>query len=370
MSAIHAIDDSRISARSHHARPPAPMREAQPMHATALRVPLAIKLLGANALALGILLGAVYLQAPARSSMAVVGFIAAMIVFSVLAAIALLPLRGIEAVASRVWRGDFGARVDASLVADRDIKRIGTTFNLLLDGLVADRRRVEALATAVIDAGDRERASLARELHDSTAQQLAGIVMQLSAVTRDTSDPALAKRLDDIREQAKTTLEEVRLLSHTVHPRVLDDLGLAAALKKLGREVETMSGIAVEVAATGDEGRIAPPIAAVLYRVAQAAVHNVVRHARAGHIDLRLTAPAGNGDGDAGALLEIVDDGCGFDVADAERRRPGMGLFTMRERVSLAGGRLLVESIPKVGTRIVATVPVAPRAETSNGVST
>ena len=94
----------------------------------------------------------------------VVAGAAAMVVFGVLAAIALRPLRGIEAVASRVWRGDFGARVGASAVADRDIKRIGTTFNLLLDGLVADRTRMRSLATAVIDAGDRERASLAREL--------------------------------------------------------------------------------------------------------------------------------------------------------------------------------------------------------------
>ena len=81
-----------------------------------------------------------------------------MLVFGALAAVALRPLRGIEAVASRVWRGDFGARVDASPVADRDMKRIGTTFNLLLDGLVADRTRVRTLATAVIEAGDRERA--------------------------------------------------------------------------------------------------------------------------------------------------------------------------------------------------------------------
>jgi nitrate/nitrite-specific signal transduction histidine kinase len=102
-----------------------------------------------------------------------------MVLFGVLAAIALLPLRGIETVASRVWRGDFGARVGSSPVADRDMKRIGTTFNLLLDGLVADRTRMRALATAVIDAGDRERASLARELRDSTAQQLAALVLQL-----------------------------------------------------------------------------------------------------------------------------------------------------------------------------------------------
>jgi len=328
------------------------------MHATALRVPLMIKLLGANVLALAFLAAVVFGYRPAAPSGGVVilGVIAGTIVFGGLAAVALLPLRSIEAVASRVWRGDFGARVDASPVADRDMKRIGTTFNLLLDGLVTDRSRVQALATAVIDAGDRERASLARELHDSTAQQLAALVLQLSAAARDSTDPALAQRLEMIREQAKATLEEVRLLSHTVHPRVLDDLGLAAALKKLGREVGEASNLDVEVVAT-DDGNVPATAAAVLYRVAQAAVHNVVKHAGARHVALRLTVKPGERDGRA--VLEVTDDGAGFDVGEAERRRPGMGLFTMRERVALAGGLFDIKSSPGEGTRVIASVPMA-----------
>ena len=333
------------------------------MHATALRIPLAIKLLGANALGLGIVVAVVYAYPAVRpSSLAMVGAAAAaLVVFGFLAAVALLPLRGIEAVASRVWRGDFGARVGSSPVADRDMKRIGTTFNLLLDGLVADRVRMQALATAVIDAGDRERATLARELHDSTAQQLAALVLQLSAAARDCTDSSLVERLDSMREQAKATLEEVRLLSHTVHPRVLDDLGLPAALKKLGREVGDVSGIDIEVTST-DGQRLPATAAAVLYRVAQAAVHNVVKHAQARHVALRLTGSGTNGD----AVLEVIDDGRGFDVADAERRRPGMGLFTMRERVALAGGRFDIHSVPGAGTRITAAVPVGDRLNDNN----
>lgn len=322
------------------------------MGTTALRIPLVIKLLGANALALVIALGYALTANAITIGSATLVALCAMVVFAVLAAVALLPLRGIEAVASRVWRGDFGARVGTSPVADRDMKRIGTTFNLLLDGLVADRTRMRALATAVIDAGDRERASLARELHDSTAQQLAALVLQLSAAARDATDPALVTRLDTMREQAKATLEEVRLLSHTVHPRVLDDLGLAAALKKLGREVGDASGIDVEVTSE-TRGQVIPSTAAaVLYRVAQAAVHNVVKHARAKHVDLRLTVRGSE------AVLDVIDDGRGFDVDDAEQRRPGMGLFTMRERVALAGGRFDVRSTPGSGTDIMAALPL------------
>ena len=369
MPVIPRVDYPMGQARRQATRP-ARAADAQPMHATALRVPLVIKLLGANVLALGILLIGVFSRSDARFSGAIVAAtLVAVIVFGVLAAVALLPLRGIEAVASRVWRGDFGARVGASAVADRDMKRIGTTFNLLLDGLIADRSRVQALATAVIDAGDRERASLARELHDSTAQQLAALVLQLSAAERDCSDPALSQRLAAIRDQAKATLEEVRLLSHTVHPRVLDDLGLAAALKKLGREVGEASNIEVEVVASTDGVVVPPTTAAVLYRVAQAGVHNVVKHAQAHHVDVRLTAPAEAG-GVRAVVLEIIDDGHGFDVKEAERRRPGLGMFTMRERVALAGGRFMIDSTPGEGTRIVATVPLVERFnDTTSGVS-
>jgi len=342
------------SVLAHRAGAREPSRaEVLPVGTTALRVPLTIKLLGANALALAVFAGVLNLASPSRASWPVLigAGVLAIAVFGSVAAIALLPLRGIEAVASRVWRGDFGARVDTSPVADRDMKRIGTIFNLILDDLVADRTRVRALATAVIDAGDRERATLARELHDSTAQQLAALVLQLSAASRDAKDPALAERLESIRDQAKESLEEVRLLSHTVHPRVLDDLGLSAALTKLGREVHDVNGLDIDVSSTVD-GTVPPTSAAVLYRVAQAAVHNGVKHAAARRVDLRLTIQ-----GDQ-AVLEIVDDGRGFDVVDAEQRRPGMGLFTMRERVALAGGRFDIHSTPGAGTRVRAAVPL------------
>lgn len=346
----------------HEARPAAPgtrriaVRDAEDrlIGTRALRVPLVIKLLGAHLLSLGLVVAALLavVGVHPRATLVIAVIVVATVVFTSLAAVALLPLRDIEAVASRVWRGDFGARVDASPVADRDMKRIGSTFNLLLDGLVADRSRVQTLANSIIDAGDRERAHLARELHDSTAQQLAALVLQLSAAARDCADPTLAQRLDEIRDQASATLEEVRMLSHTVHPRVLDDLGLPAALKKLGREASTAGNLEIEVVSDLDGAVVPPTQAAVLYRVAQSAVHNVLRHASADRVELRLSTNEGD------VVLDVIDDGRGFDVPDAERRRPGMGLFTMRERVALAGGRFEIHSAPGVGTHISASVPL------------
>lgn len=320
-----------------------------------LRAPVIVKLLGAHLLALAGALIALRASGAAGwpATHVVVAVVAGTtVLFLLLALVALLPLRALEAVASRIWRGDFGARVEHSMVADRSLGRIGEVVNILLDGLTSDRRRMHALATAVIEAGDRERATLARELHDSTAQQLAALMFQLGAAHRDCTDPELAARLEQMQELAREALEEVRLLAHTVHPRVLDDLGLVAALRKLAREGAAAGGQEIEVVASEDSAAVPATQAAVLYRVAQAAVHNVLKHSGAQHVELRLEV------GDRTATLEVVDDGRGFALADAEKRRPGMGLFTMRERVSLAGGQFDVKSAPGVGTHITATVPL------------
>lgn len=348
------------------ARSPFSDAEDRLIGARALRVPLVMKLIGAHLLSLGLVVGGLFVIVGThpRALLIVAVAILATVIFASLAAVALLPLREIEVVASRVWRGDFGARVDSSPVADRNIKRIGSTFNLLLDGLLADRSRVQTLASSIIDAGDRERAHLARELHDSTAQQLAALVLQLSAAARDSNDPALAERLEQLRDQASASLEEVRLLAHTVHPRVLDDLGLAAALKKLGREASTAGNVEIDVLSELNGTAVPPTQAAVLYRVAQSAVHNVLRHAGADRVELRLALRNGN------VVLDVIDDGRGFDVVEAERRRPGMGLFTMRERIALAGGRFEVHSAPGVGTHISASVPITGFfTETQRGTS-
>ena len=111
--------------------------------------------------------------------------------------------------------------------------RVGGAINLLLDGLVQDRAQSRRLASLVISAQDEERARIARELHDSSAQTLTALLLQVSAAARDEKDPVLATRLEEIRVIAGSALEEVRVLSHTVHPRVLDDLGLVAALEWL-----------------------------------------------------------------------------------------------------------------------------------------
>ena len=152
-------------------------------------------------------------------------------------------------------------------------------------------------------------------------------------------------------------LEEVRLLAHTVHPRVLDDLGLGAALQLLARESLERSDVRVTYAGPAKVTTIDSASASALYRVAQEAVGNAIRHARAKSITIRLDVGASE------AELEIADDGTGFAPEVVEQRRPGLGLFTMRERAALVGGRLTLQSGVGQGTRVRVIVPARPATE-------
>jgi signal transduction histidine kinase len=327
-----------------------------------LAVPLSWKLLGKDVL-VGIITAvavvAVYdagLSA-GRTVSALIAVVAAAVCVSLLLSaalsfVALRPVEEVEDTAERVWRGDFGARVPHSLLADRDMARVGNTFNLLLDSIERDRVRMRRLAAQIIAAQDEERARLARELHDSVAQTLAALVLQLSALRRDSSDPALDGQIELVHSIASEALEEVRLLSHTVYPRVLEDLGLVAALEWLARQTREAEGFAIEVLADDVPRQLPKSQAAALYRVAQEAVRNASRHADPRHVTLALHRD------DGWLTLEVADDGRGFDVARAEERRPGMGLFAIRDRVALADGKVEIESTPGRGTLIRAGVPL------------
>jgi signal transduction histidine kinase len=322
----------------------------------ALRVPLLGKLAGANLiLVVAAVLAVVAERRSVLPGTAVpilgVALALSLVVSLVLVYVALRPLTDLETTAARVSAGDLEARVPPSILADRDMARVGTTLNTLLDNLTADRARVRRLAAQVISAQDEERARVARELHDSTAQMLAALMLQLGVAARESTSPALDERIAMLRDMAAEALEEVRNLSHTIHPRVLDDLGLAAALEWIARQTREQDALDVEVFA--DDGPAIPKLpASVLYRVAQEALRNAVRHAQARRVELWLRR------GPATATLEVVDDGRGFDVKRAEERRPGMGLFSMRERVGLVNGTLALVSAPGRGTRVVATVPL------------
>jgi signal transduction histidine kinase len=331
-----------------------------------LRVPLQMKLAGANAF---LLIAAIAAAATMRRDeisgapvIVVLGaaFLVGILVNVLLVHLAVRPVRMLEKTVDSIWHGDLDARVPPSLLADRHVARVGRMFNILLDGLLADRARARRLAAELISAGDRERAAVSRELHDSTAQSLAALVMQLGALAHDadaTPVGNLKERLDGARTLAAATLEEVRLMAHTMHPRVLDDLGLVAAVRRLVREsiahASSPDGMTAEVVAVeGIDDDIRAAQASVLYRVAQEALQNVLRHAAASHVEIHIWVD------DDTARIEIVDDGVGFDPDAARPERVGIGLFAMRERVALMDGDLHISSSAGAGTSVLASVPL------------
>jgi signal transduction histidine kinase len=353
----------RIERRAAEAGPPSGGFRLGVLARRLLQLPLAWKLAGANLLVVlvaGVALWVV--RAPLAGAwgvlvIAVSTLAAALAANIALVVLALAPLNELEAAVRRMWTGDLDARVAPSPLADAELARVGRTLNLLLDGLMADRGRMRALAAEVIRSGDRERAQLARELHDSTAQSLAALVYQLTALEQRRAKGGELPPLEPVCAAAGAILEEVRLLANTVHPRILDDLGLVPALRHLVRTAVEHGTVDIDVAVEGQAAEsakgLSPEGASVLYRVAQEAVRNALQHAGARRIALRVS------DGGGALAVRISDDGCGFDLAEAERRRPGMGLFTMRERITLVGGQFDVVTSEGQGTSVLARIPVA-----------
>jgi signal transduction histidine kinase len=329
----------------------------------ALGVPLVGKLAGAALLVVLVmtsLIVALHITGASDGEMMAilfVGLFATLVINLVLVSVALKPVADLEALSHQVLAGDLDARAQPSVLADRDIGRLGRSINLLLDALVSDRARMRRLAAEVIREHDEERARVARELHESVAQGIAAQMLQLGAAARTATDPALREQLLAIRAMTGTTMEELRALSQKVYPQMLDELGLGPALTRLARLTQERCGTSVDAAIEVPARRVSPDAAAVLYHVAEEALANACLHASAAHIRVALTSDIDT------ATLEVVDDGAGFDVAAEEGDAPTVGIFSMRQRVALVAGRFEITSTPGQGTRVVARVPVSTSGE-------
>jgi two-component system sensor histidine kinase UhpB len=194
-----------------------------------LGAPLWMKILGTNAIIVIAAIGAVRTASDHGVSFALLersllGALTAALVINVsLVQVALRPLRALERTVSEVRRGNTLARVPSSLLADRDMARVGSTLNLLVDALVEDRARSRELAALVISQAELDQLHIAHELHESAAQQLAAQVMQISAIARDTSDADTRSRLEEVRAMASNTLEHLRALAMEIRPAVRSD---------------------------------------------------------------------------------------------------------------------------------------------------
>lgn len=215
--------------------------------------------------------------------------------------------------------------------------------------------QVRALAARLSEVDEAERQRLARELHDQVGQSLTALGINLNfargRLPADTSGE-ISQRLDEALEQVEQTAERIRGVMSDLRPAVLDDYGLAAALRWYGEQYAQRTRIAVDVLAQDLTTPLSPEAQTALFRITQEALTNVAKHAHVAHVDLILEETP------AAVRLTIADDGVGFDtrIARDQKRRAGWGLLIMRERATAVGGNLLVESTPGRGTRVVVEV--------------
>jgi two-component system sensor histidine kinase UhpB len=248
-----------------------------------------------------------------------------------------------------------GTKVD---ITERKIAETSVRENEAV--LQATNREIQDLAGRLIAAQEVERARIARDLHDDLSQQLAGLSMALSGLKRRIGGLIGAAELQDdvasLQRRAAGLAENIRHLSHDLHPSVLEHAGLAAALAAHCTEVQRQGGVLVTFTAHGDFTATSPGTALCLYRVAQEALRNVVAHSGARHAEVQLCGTADL------AALTIADDGTGFDVIRTKERPQGLGLVSISERVRLAGGTVSVVTELNSGTRLHVEVPANQRA--------
>jgi two-component system, NarL family, sensor kinase len=241
---------------------------------------------------------------------------------------------------------------------DRDVRLLSSIGSLVAGTvhqarlhrrLAAREHAAERFAEQMIAAQEAERRRLAGDIHDGITQRLVSLAFHLDAaadaVSRDTG--SAARELARARELTDLTMDEAYAAIAGLRPPVLDDLGLADGLASLARSIAQ-----VQVRVDGTDCRLPEHVMIALYRIAQEALQNVVKHAGATQAEVELRCDASS------ARLRVTDDGQGFDVS----ARPGgdspYGLRSMAERAELIGGKLTVTSRPGIGTTVTATVPV------------
>jgi signal transduction histidine kinase len=266
------------------------------------------------------------------------------------------PIHHLVDVSNRLGEGDFGAR--ATVYADDEIGRLAASVNRMAVGLegyheqVADKelqRRV--LLGRLTRAQEDERRRLALELHDELGQSLSSLLMQVrSCEGRCFVEGGTGKRLE---AEILELIANVRQLAFALRPAILDDYGLDAALRRYVQEMGKQGKLKVDYHGNlKPDERLPEEVESALYRVVQEAMTNVLRHSEASSVSIVLLK------GGSSMTLLVEDDGVGMNAAAALLAHKGVGLVGMRERASLLGGQLVLESEPGRGTLLKVVVPL------------
>lgn len=236
------------------------------------------------------------------------------------------------------------------------LRAVSEALAEMLERLEGESRHYSSRLLASIE---EERRRIGRELHDETSQTLAATLISLElaeqALAGSSCSEEVAQRVANSRELIGHALEQIKLLVYDLRPSVLDDLGLVPALRWYIKTHVDESVLRVELDVEGARRRLPGEVETALYRVAQEALGNVVRHAEATRVEVVYEAQAGY------ASLTVVDNGRGFDpesIASDGANPYGLGLLTMRERVDLLGGTMIIDTGYGKGTHVHVVIPL------------
>lgn len=229
-----------------------------------------------------------------------------------------------------------------------------------LDEARAYHGQIQEMSSRILTAHEEERKRIARELHDDTAQAITSILVRLRLLEHSAEREEVLRNVEELRELTSGALDSVRRMAMDLRPASLDDLGLAPALQSYAEKFSQSTPVAVSLEVEGIGRRLPRDVELVLYRVFQEALTNVSRHASAKTALVQLTRRRNE------VTLVIQDDGEGFDQDElSPTHGTGLGLFGMRERLTLVRGVVEVESKKGKGTKIVARVPLDKKLRTA-----
>jgi PAS domain S-box-containing protein len=255
---------------------------------------------------------------------------------------------GMELMAARKGGVEFPVEISLAPIesADGDEWTVATVRDVSL------HKRLRDFGTGALRASEDERARIARELHDDTAQRIATIMVRLRLVEKDIRDEDVLSRIDEIRTALQDAADGVRRIARGLRPPELEDAGLESALRSHARLLREGRGIDVLLDVQPLDDVLTPDGKLILYRIVQEALTNVVRHAGVPQARVTLRLEDGN-------IVGLVEDqGTGFFPQHLALQGRGLGLLGMQERAVMLGGRVSVESLPGQGTRVRFVVPV------------
>lgn len=223
---------------------------------------------------------------------------------------------------------------------------------------ISERRRLRAFGAGVLQGAEEERQRIARELHDDTAQTLAALVLRLQMARRSPDAGTRERLLRELHDDLHRASAGVRRILRGLRPPLLEESGLVAAVRSHLKSALAETAVEYSLEAAEVDHLLSPDARLALYRIVQEAVSNVVRHAEATRLAVRIA------DDDGQVRLEVHDDGLGFDQTRPESTAGrGLGIVGILERAAILGGKAHVGSRPGQGTDVLVIVPVEPASE-------